>query len=326
MVIILAGLFAVGHAQDAWDKKSSHTPDSADLLPNSGRIVYNGRLLEPPYEITTDGSTILINGIDIYEKPEKQNPIVDTSLQTMVDVTNRMFVLFDTWYYEVGFDSAEIMAYNYAQNKPGVDSAYFDEDSTLIVKFQCQEWPETMLFSPPDIAPDTSPVNTESNTVLRYNLVNASIDSFARAYENVGYDSALLLMIPFFNCENIVDSAWIEKDIGFLIKFKAVFGPELIMYEPPKPNSITELEKNHNDSALVKEAIRLKKAVDNGNLVIIGNKGGQIYLKYAQKHIKEINRIILSDEYSKVEKLNLLKRIVKNEYHAENILLNWIKK
>jgi hypothetical protein len=148
LILLMLGYLS-GYSQVS-EKKKYHEPDSADLQEGSGRIILNGRLLDPPYEITTDGETIIINGHDIYLNPRKGNIITDTSLKAQIEVTNQLFELFDDWYFEVGFDSARHLALNYLENQSVVDSAYFDEDQILRAKFRSQIWPEAILITPPD--------------------------------------------------------------------------------------------------------------------------------------------------------------------------------
>lgn len=223
------------------EKKKYHEPDSADLQEGSGRIILDGRLLEPPYEIKVENDTLKINNY--------------------------------IWLYKI-------------------------KD----------------LETPMDIDPDT-----------KYGMVRMSLDSFAIAYKQVGYDSAINLMLDFFNDRrgDLVDSAYLDDRKRFSVKFKNLIGPEWILFEPPKTERELQWEKQHQDSILIKEAIRLKKAVGNGNLIILGGKGGQIYLGNAQKWLKKINKIVYSDELSREEKLVKLSGIVMHEYHAECILQNW---
>jgi hypothetical protein len=239
LIVLMLGYLS-GYSQVS-EKKKYHEPDSADLQEESGRIILNGRLLDPPYEINVENDTLKINNY--------------------------------VWLFK--------------GEEPTMEK---DND------------PET-----------------------RYGLVTIALDSFAIAYKQVGYDSAINLMLDFFNDRrgDLVDSAYIDEHYGFFVKFKDVIGPHGIWFEPPKTERELEWEKRHQDSILIKEAIMLKKAVGSGNLIILGGKGGQIYLSNAQKWLKKINKIVYSDELSRDEKLVKLSGIVMHEYHAECILQNW---
>ena len=239
LILMMLGYLS-GYSQVS-EKKKYHEPDSADLQEGSGRIILNGRLLDPPYEINVEIDTLKIN--------------------------------------------------NYAWLFKG-------EEPTM----EKDNDPET-----------------------RYGLVTIALDSFAIAYNQVGYDSAINLMLDFFNDRrgDLVDSAYLDDRKRFSVKFKNLIGPEWILFEPPKTERELEWEKRHQDSILIKEANKLKKAVGNGNLIILGGKGGQIYLGNAQKWLKKINKIVHSDELSRNEKLVRLSGIVMHEYHAECILQNW---
>jgi hypothetical protein len=239
LTLLMLGYFS-GFSQVS-EKKKYHEPDSADVQEGSGRIILDGILLEPPYEIVVQNDTLKINGYTWLSKGEEPT-----------------------------------------QGK--------------------------------EIDPET-----------RYGMVTEALDSFGTAYRQVGYDSAINLMLDFFNDRrgDLVDSAYFDEHYGFFVKFKDVIGPHGIWFEPPKTERELQWERQHQDSILIKEAIRLKKAVGNGNLIILGGKGGQIYLGNAQKWLKKINKIVNSDELSREEKLVKLSGIVMHEYHAECILQNW---
>jgi hypothetical protein len=245
-VIVLVLSISIANAQTVWDKQTYNQPDSADLLPNSGRIILNGRLLEPPYDIIVQNDTIKINGISLISQG---TPIA------------------------------------------------MDRDT-----------------------------NSIKNAEIKYNLLSASIDSFDNACKNVGYDSALIVMLDYFNGKDIVDSAYIDEHFGFSVKFKDAIGPEWIWYEPTIPDSLKKWGEMQSYNAMVQHATLIRKAVGNGNLVILGYRGGEAHLSYAQKWIKEINRIVTSSQLSREEKFNALRRIAKDDHNAEDILENWGKR
>jgi hypothetical protein len=148
-IILLMGCYIIGIAQVS-EKQKYHTPDSADLLEGSGRIIHNGELIQPPYQIIADSSNISINGKNIYPQPKPNPDIkVDSGLIEQCMVLDSVFLYFDGWFDEVGWDSAIMLAYEYLTHQNIVDSVYFDKGSTLRVKFYSQEWPEALLFEPP---------------------------------------------------------------------------------------------------------------------------------------------------------------------------------
>ena len=149
MIILMMGCYGIGIAQVS-EKQKYHTPDSADLLEGSGRIILDGRLIELPYQIIVDSSNIRINGRNVYPQI-KSNPdvMVDSGLIEQCIVLDSVFAYFDDWFNNVGYDSAIMLAYEFLSHQNIVDSVYFDKDSTLRVKFYSQEWPEALLFEPP---------------------------------------------------------------------------------------------------------------------------------------------------------------------------------
>jgi hypothetical protein len=238
IIILLMGCCVIGAAQVS-EKKKYHTPDSADLPEGSGRIILNGRLIEPPYEITADRDTLKINGIVVISRKEEKPLVIDS----------------------------------------------------------------------------TTPIKTQ--------LAYKAIDSFSVAYEEVGYDSALLLIQDFFNGYDIVDSAYIDDSGNFSIKYHGLIGPVWIWFEPPMPEGNEEIAKRHRDSLLIKEAEKLKKSVACGNLVLIHGENIRVHLKYAQKWIKEIKMVLLSSDLNREEKLRALEKIVKDNDCALDIFSNW---
>jgi hypothetical protein len=156
-------------------------------------------------------------------------------------------------------------------------------------------------------------------------LVTIALDSFAIAYNQVGHDSAINLMLDFFNSRrgNLVDSAYLSENSTFFVKFHNSLGPHGIFFEPQPDDSLQRLNSLHRDSILYSEADLLKRNLANGNLVIIGERGGRVYLSNASNLIQKIDRTMSSNDLNPSEKLNALKDIVIELHHARKILQNW---
>ncbi len=243
--IILALSISIANAQTVWDKQTYNQPDSADLLPNSGRIILNGRLLEPPYDIVVKNDTLFINDLPL--------------------------------------------------------------------RFITKQGPTTR----------------SSNTKSSYGIYNSAQDTFEAAYNHVGRDSAIMLTYHYLNGfdRDVIDSTFFFKNAGgdssLFVKFHDVNIPLGFLFEPPWPDNLKLKSEAFQDSGLYREAEMLRKAEGNGNLVIVGDRGATIYLKYAQKRIKMINQILSSANLDYEEKINALREIGADRYHAGQILDNW---
>ncbi len=243
LILLMLGYLS-GYSQVS-EKKKYHGPESADLQEGSGRIILNGRLLDPPYEINVESDTLFINGMPL-RFIKKRGPIIKGS-----------------------------------------------------------------------------------NTKSSYGIYNSAQDTFEVAYDRVGRDSAIMVTYHYLNSldKDIIDSTYFFKNAGgdstLFVKFRDINIPVGFLFESPWPDNLALKSEAFQDSGLYREAYIFQKAIRNGNLVIVGNKGGSIYLKYAQKHLKMINQILSSSNLDYEEKIKAMSEIGINRHHAMQILEHW---
>ncbi len=115
----------------------------------SGRIILNGRLLEPPYEITSIDSTIRINGKALFSIGKEKPIVIDSTTPLKSRLVHEAIDSFANAYKQVGKDSALQLILDFFSGYDIVDSAYIDKSGNFSVKYSDLNGPIWIWLQPP---------------------------------------------------------------------------------------------------------------------------------------------------------------------------------
>jgi hypothetical protein len=121
---------------------------------DAGRIIFNGRLLEPPYKIYATKDTIKINEIIVQSRDPEPEPYTVDSNSSFEE--KRYYKLFYTpydsfavWCEQFGSDSAMKLIEQLYKSFEEVDTVYGYIGWAISLKVKHRDFPETVEFQPP---------------------------------------------------------------------------------------------------------------------------------------------------------------------------------
>ena len=169
--IIFVALFIIAGYLSALsqvsEKQKYHEPDSADLQEGSGRIILNGRLLEPPYEIVVDIDSLMINGKAVISKRNERPLVVDSTTPIKTRLAYKAIDSFSVACAMVGYDSALSLIKDFFEGFDIVDSAYIDASGNFSVKYKDLMGPIWIWFQTQNLnSPDESRQGHRNNLLI----------------------------------------------------------------------------------------------------------------------------------------------------------------
>jgi hypothetical protein len=157
-IILLSALFLtltlVIFAQQSDQNPENQLLYTTTIDENAGRIILNGRLLEPPYEIYATKDTLKINShLIISRNPSPEPFTVDSNSSFEEKRYYKLFCApfdsFAVWCEQVGSDSAMYLIKNLFESFEEIDSVYGMHGWSITVKAKHRDFPETFMFQPP---------------------------------------------------------------------------------------------------------------------------------------------------------------------------------
>ncbi len=158
---------------------------SARPTPGPGWLILNGRLIDPPYEVTRRGDTILVNNMQVL--PKHQPIKLETkrpreSARSMATLSREFGENYAGWVEKYGRDSAGLLAQDFYRSSAIVDTAYLVNAKRLNVTYS--DWPGHEVWI--DLSPkymDTPPEG----------WVLASIEKYRKRIESALNHKALVI-------------------------------------------------------------------------------------------------------------------------------------
>jgi len=134
------------------DDKLRGRPASEPAATTLGRLILDGELISPPYEVAIVGDDVTINGRSV-ERPEPRSPApvgVDPGTEVKHQVLEAVHTAFAAWAAQDNTEVALERVVRFMKGQPLVESVVVDSEASLRVKFRDERHEEILELSPMD--------------------------------------------------------------------------------------------------------------------------------------------------------------------------------